>query len=113
MSLDTLSKLGRVEQEFEIINGLTVKLHTLSAVEQQQALASVPDAVNDDIAKFYHLQQALLVYATDSINGQVLSKDDLRKLYGEMQNAIFQAIFEKYNALAEEQNKLIEDLKKK
>jgi hypothetical protein len=112
MKLDELAKLGKVESEFEIVKGLKVKLHTLSMAEQHRALTSVPNNLTDPTGQFHHLQKVLLIEATESVNDEKPSKEELMKFYGELQESLFQEIASKYTSLLQEQNAVIEDLKK-
>lgn len=113
MALDSILKLGRIEKEYEVFKDFKVKLHTLTAQEQQEALSSVPDKIQDDVTRFSFLQQALVVQATDKINGETHSKEELRKFYGELQNSLLQSVFNHYLELINEQNTTFDELKKK
>ena len=113
MKLDELSKLGRLETEFEVVKGLKVKLHTLSMSEQHRALTSVPVTLNDATGQFHHLQRALLVEATESVNDEKPSKEELTKFYSDLQESIFQEIASKYTTLLQDSNTTLEELKKK
>ena len=112
VDIDSLVKLGRLETEFEVVKGLKIKLHTLSMQEQHDALSSVPNTLTDPTSQFHALQRALLVAATELVNGDKVLKEDLVKLYSGLQENLFQAIAEKYTSLLQEQNAVIEELKK-
>jgi hypothetical protein len=113
MQLAELANLGKIELEFEVVKGLKVKLHTLSMSEQDRALKSIPATLNDATGQFHHLQKALLVEATESVNGEKLSKTDLDKLYSDMQESLFQEIAAQYTTLLQSQNEVMNELKKK
>ena len=113
MDLKSLTQLGRVEQEVEIAPDFKFKIHTLSVGEQQKALLSISQEITDETAKLLQLQKAVLVYATDSINGEVIEKDKLQSLYTEVQPVILSKLFESYVTLSDTQGKVLEELKKK
>lgn len=112
VDIDSLSKLGRVAKEFDIVPGLKVSLKTLSMQEQHDVLASVPNTLTDPTSQFHSLQKALLVASTELINGEKVVKADLEKLYSNLQETVFQAVAEKYTSLLTEQNSVIDALKK-
>jgi hypothetical protein len=112
MKLDELVKLGKVEAEFEVIKGLKIKLHTLSMEAQHRALTSVPATLNDATGQFHHLQRALLVEATELINDEKPSKEELVKFYSEIQENVFQQIASKYTDLLQQQNEVTKELEK-
>ena len=113
IKLDELAQLGRLEKEFEIVKGLKIKLHTLSMQEQNIALKSVPASLTDPSAMFHHLQKALLIQATDLVNGEKATAEELEKLYNDLQESIFQEISGAYISLRDDANKVLEELKKK
>jgi hypothetical protein len=113
MGIISLAQLGRVEKEVVINKDLKLKLHTLSVTEMQKALAGIPNDIENEVAKFTHMQQAVLIQATDSVNDQGITKDEAKELYANLQHNIFAEIFVEYTALAGEQAKVLEDLKKK
>lgn len=112
MSIASLAQLGRVEKEIEINSQLKVKLHTLSVMEQQKALAEIPESA-DAMTKFAHMQIASLVYATSEINGSKAMPEELKSFYSELQQTLLTSIFDQYLLLTEDQNKQLEELKKK
>jgi hypothetical protein len=112
LKIDELSKLGKVEVEFEVVKGLKIKLHTLSMEEQHRALTSVPVSLNDATGQFHFLQRALLIEATETINDEKPNKDELVKFYSEIQESVFQSIAERYTTLLQQQNEVTQELKK-
>lgn len=115
MDLKSLHSLGKISREFSIFDGLKVSLHTLSAVEQQRALAELPSAsANTDPAlRTVILQQALLIYALDSVNGEKVSIAEAKDAVMGLQAPIFNEIYNCYDVLAQEQDAAVEELKKK
>ena len=113
LELDSLTKLGRVESEFEVVKGLKITLHTLSMEAQHRALTSVPATLNDATGQFHHLQRALLVEATELVNDVKATKEELVKFYSELQESIFQEIASHYTTLLQSQNEILDSLKKK
>jgi len=110
--LRSLTQLGRVEKEIEI-GSFKVKLHTLTVADQQKALLSISEEIKDDTARLFQMQKAILVYATDSINGEVVEKDKLHELYNELQPVVLSNLFSGYLELVDEQSKILDELKKK
>ena len=113
MDIKTLSQLGRVEKEIELNKELRVKLHTLSALEQQTALSSVPENIENVAARFAMLQVSVLTQAVDSINGEAISKDQAKELFNTMQYSILSDLFTAYSEMSNEQTQVMEELKKK
>lgn len=113
INITSLAQLGRIEKEIEVNSELRVKLHTLSVTEQQRALASVPDGILNDIARYSFLQSAILIQATHEVNGQVVTKEQAVELYENIQYNVMAELFGKYSEMAGEQGKVLEELKKK
>ena len=115
MDLKSFSALNRVEKDFDVVNGLKVKMHTLSVLQQQQALAELPiSPVGMDTAlRAVILQQALLIYAIDEINGQKANPQETKEFVQNLQAPIFNALYNCYDQLAQEQDATLEELKKK
>ncbi len=113
LNITSLAQLGRVEKEIEVNSELRVKLHTLSVTEQQRALASIPEIVANEIARYAFLQAAILIQATQEVNGQVVTKDQASELYENLQYNVMAELFGKYSEMAGEQGKVLEELKKK
>jgi len=113
MDIKSLAQLGRIEKEVEINKELHVRLHTLSVTEQQIALSSVPEAVENVTARFTYLQASILTQATDAVNGESITKEQAKELYDNMQYNILSDLFTAYSEVAGEQSKIMEELKKK
>lgn len=113
MDLKSLAQLGRIEKEVEVNKELRVKLHTLSTIEQQVALSSVPETIENVTARFTFLQVSVLTQATDAVNGEAITKDQAKEFYDNMQYNILSEIFTAYSDVAGEQSKVMEELKKK
>lgn len=112
MDLNSLAQLGRVEKEVEITKDLKVKFHTLSVVEQQNIFPNVPETVTDD-ARISYIQVAILTQAIDAVNGEPVDKTKLAEQLKNMQFRVLAELFDAYAALSQEQNTVIEELKKK
>ena len=112
LKIDELSKLGRLELEFDVVKGLKIKLHTLSVDEQHHALASVSSNEADPTTQYHQLQKALLIEATELINGEKPTKEELVKFYSEVQESLFQDVAAHYTTLLQQQNGVTEELKK-
>ena len=112
VDIASLAKLGRVEKEIVINKELKIKVHTLSALEQQAALASVPQESSSEFARLSLLQHSVLVQATDEVNGEKISKEQASKLFRELQASLVSDIFTQHSMLTQEQDKVLEELKK-
>jgi len=115
MDLKSFSALNRVEKEFDVLEGLKVRMHTLSVLQQQQALAELPTSPlgMDTALRAVILQQALLIYAIDEINNEKIDIAKSKEFVQNLQAPIFNALYNCYNELAQEQDKTLEELKKK
>jgi len=113
MELTSLAQLGRLEKEFEINKELKVKLHTLNSEEQQKALLSVSDSYPNEVAKSSHFQTCILTLATSEVNGEKVKEEELKEFYKVIQYPLLVQIFANYLELAEEQGKVLVELKKK
>jgi hypothetical protein len=115
MDLKSFSAMNRVEKEFEVVPGLKISMHTLSVLQQQQTLAELPSSTlaMDTALRAVILQQALLVYAIDSINGQKVTVQEVKDFVQNLQAPIFNAICNCYDLMIQEQDKTLEELKKK
>lgn len=113
MALISLAQLGRIEKEIVLNEAVRIKVHTLSVAEQQRALAQLPAGVENEIAKFTFLQEAILVQATGEVNGEVVNSEQAKEIYSNMQYNLMAHVFAEYTDLAGEQGKVLEELKKK
>lgn len=115
MDLKSFSALNRVEKEFDVLDGLKVKMHTLSVLQQQQALAELPTSPlgMDNALRAVILQQALLIYAIDEVNGNKVTPQEAKEIVQNLQAPVFNALYNCYDQLAQEQDKTLEELKKK
>lgn len=112
MELKSLEQLGRVEKEVEITKDLKIKFHTLSVAEQQKVFLTVPETLTDE-ARISHIQVAILAQAIDAVNGESVDKTKLTEQLRGMQFRLLAEFFDAYAALAEEQNIVLDELKKK
>lgn len=115
MDLKSFSVLNRVEKEFEIVKDLKLSMHTLSVMQQQQALSELPSSPlgQDPALRAIVLQQALLVYALDSINGNKVTLQESKDFIQNLQAPIFNEIYNCYDKMAQEQDSTLAELKKK
>lgn len=115
MDLKSFSALNRVEKEFDVVSGLKISMHTLSVLQQQQALAELPTSPlgMDTALRAVILQQALLIYAIDTINGEKVDIKFIKDFIQGLQAPIFNAIYNCYDQMAQEQDVTLEELKKK
>lgn len=115
LDLSDISQLGRIEKTKEVLKGVSVTLQTLSASHQQKILAALPSEKEDPLGRYAVLQMETLTYATVAINGKTYADNDrgsLRAFYSGLQNKILQEIYSFYTQLMEEQNTVIDGLKK-
>ncbi len=115
LELTDISQLGRITKTEKILKGVTVAFQTLTAAHQHQILASLPPNSLDPIGKYTAMQIETLVYATLSINNKKYAesdKDELRTFYSNLQNKVLQTFYDFYLRVNEDQNKVIESLKK-
>lgn len=115
MDLKSFSTLNRVQREFDVVTGLKISMHTLSVLQQQQALAEVPTSQlgSDPALRTVILQQALLIYAIDTINGEKVEFPALKDFIQNLQAPIFNEIYSCYDLMAQEQDNTLIELKKK
>jgi hypothetical protein len=115
MDLKSFSSLARIAKEFEILKDLKVSMHTLSVLEQQNALSEVPVSPvgTDNAFRAVVLQQALLIYALDTINSEKVTKEQAKEFIQHLQAPIFNEIYNCYDLMAQEQDPVLAELKKK
>lgn len=115
MDLKSFSALNKIEKEFDIVKDLKVSMHTLSVLQQQQALSELVSspAGQDPALRTVVLQQALLVYALDTINGIKVTLQEAKDFIQNLQAPIFNEIYNCYDQMAQEQDAILDALKKK
>lgn len=115
MDLKNFSSLGRIEKEFEISGSFKISMHTLSVLQQQQALSELPTSPlgQDPALRAVILQQALLVYALDILNGNKVTLQEAKEFIQNLQAPIFNEIYNCYDQMAQEQDSIIVELGKK
>lgn len=113
MDLNSLRQLGRIEKEVEI-SGFKFKIHTLTVAEQENAFGSVKSDSPDmsGIVEILRTERALLVEATSEINGEPVDKEELQKVYTEVQPKVLSTLFKTYQDLMKEQDEVLGELKK-
>lgn len=118
MSLDSVMQLGKIEIEEKICDSLVVKLRTLTSIEYSKIMkSSASPSLNENqgLSTFGYLtdlQIETLSYATMSINGQIGSQEDFKKVYQNMQTPLLAEVYSVYSKILENQNKVLEELKK-
>lgn len=114
MDLTSFGSLGRIEKEVVINSELRVKLHTLSALESQKALAELPSSLNSDVAhRSIVLQLSYLIYSTSEVNGTKISLEESKAFYYALQAPVFNEIYSHLDTLIQESQAAVEALKKK
>jgi len=111
--LRSLIQLGRVEKDIEVNDKLKVTVHTLSVLEQQGVMENLPVKDMSEVAKFVHLQKLTLTHATKKINDLEVTTEEAKEFYDSLQYSVLAEIFTKYSMLSEDQEKALEELKKK
>lgn len=115
MDLKNFASLGLISKEFDIVKDLKVSMHTLSVLQQQQALGEliISPAGQDAALRAVVLQQALLVYALDTINSTKITLQEAKDFIQNLQAPIFNEIYNCYDQMAIEQDATLTELKKK
>lgn len=115
MDLKSFSSLGLIQKEFEIVTGLKIKMHTLSVMQQQAALSQLPNSPlgQDPALRAVVLQQALLIYALDELNDDKIDLPKATEFIQNLQAPIFNEIYNCYDLMAQEQDSILSELKKK
>ena len=112
VDLNFVLQLGRVEKTKEVFKGLSITLQTLSASHQQKILAALPSDSTDALGRFATLQIETLATATVAMNGIKTDQAEWRKMYSGMQSRVLQEVYSFYNELVDEQNSVMDSLKK-
>lgn len=118
MSLDSVAQLGRTELEKEVTKDLKVKLRTLTAVEYSQVMKSAGSSPTPGqmdlgtLGQLAELQIATLSFATLSVNGETGTPEAFRKMYQNMQYPLLLEVYQAYMEVMDNQNKVLEELKK-
>ncbi len=111
--LKSILQLGKIQKDIELHKELTITLHTLSVLEQQRVMEKLPANDTTEVAKFVHLQRLSLIEATDKINGMDVTIEESEEFYNALQYSVLAEAFTKYSLLAEDQDKVLTELKKK
>ena len=112
VDLSSILQLGRIEKTKEVFKGVALTLQTLSASHQQKILAALPSDTQDALGRYATLQIETLASATVAMNGVKADYVTWKKMYSEMQNRVLQEIYSFYVELVEEQNSVMDSLKK-
>ena len=114
--ISSVSDLGKVRDTKEVIDGHTVTLETLTVGEQDKVLAGLPDSL-PNFQRFHRMRILTLTYATREYNGQKIRTDKDREgmydFYYSLQDKLLSKFYTFYLDLVEEQNDVIDELKKK
>ena len=115
MDLKSFAALGLISKEFEVVKDLKISMHTLSVLQQQNALSELiaSPAGQDPALRTVVLQQALLVYSLDTINGEKIDLQKAKEFIQSLQAPIFNEIYNCYDLMAQEQDNTLTELKKK
>lgn len=112
VDLNSILQLGRIEKTKEVFKGLSITLQTLSASHQQKILAALPSDNSDALGRYATLQIETLASATVAMNGVKADYANWKTMYSEMQSRVLQEIYSFYIELVEEQNSVMDSLKK-
>jgi len=116
LTLEDITQLGYLRKTKEVFEGVTVSLQTLSHARQQQTLLLLPAGNIDQLAKYTQMQVETLSHATVDINGREFTEKDvdfLRGWYSKLQNKVLIEIYNFYLELVDEQDGVLDGLKKK
>jgi hypothetical protein len=112
VDLSSVLQLGRIEKTKEVFKGLSITLQTLSASHQQKILAALPTDNQDALGRYATLQIETLASATVAMNGVKADYASWKSMYSEMQSRVLQEVYSFYVELVEEQNSVMDSLKK-
>jgi len=122
-TLTSISDLGKVADEKEVIKGHKVKLETLTSGEEDNVLRGLDDSMNV-LERFHHLKRLTVIYATKKYNGIEITDGDgteknpgnraiVRNFYLNLQTSLLTPFYDFYLELVDKQKKIIDELKKK
>lgn len=112
MDLKSLSNLGRLEKKFDLTTGVSLTLHTLSAMEMQKCIGEIPSGLSD-AAWLSATNLSLLTYSTSHINNEAITFEQARDFYLNLQISLLNDAALFLGTLKTEQDAIIEELKKK
>lgn len=115
LNLSEISQLGYHQKTKEVFKGVAVTLQTLPISRQQKILSSLPSDSSDSIVKFTQLQVETLANATLAVNEEKFTEADvdrLREWYKGLQSRVLQEIYGIYQELMDDQEKILDGLKK-
>ena len=112
VDLSSVLQLGRIEKTKEVFKGLSITLQTLSASHQQKILAALPSDNQDALGRYATLQIETLAAATVAMNGVKADYASWKTMYSDMQSRVLQEVYTFYVELVEEQNSVMDSLKK-
>lgn len=112
IDLSSVLQLGRIEKTKEVFKGVSITLQTLSASHQQKILAALPSDTQDALGRYATLQIETLAAATVAMNGVKADYASWKPMYAEMQSRVLQEVYSFYVELVEEQNSVVDSLKK-
>ena len=114
MDLKAFGSIGKVTKQMEVTKDLTVTLHSLSTVETQRALAEIPSSLNNDASyRGLIMQMGFLIYATSHINNELVTLEQAKEFYSNLQTPLFNDIYTQFDSLSQSQQLALEELKKK
>ena len=107
-ALKDLLSIGRENKEVKVA-GVKWKLHTLNAEEQLAATDSTGDY--DNLTRVMALKIAILSRALESVNGEPLGNvGETRDALNKMQFSIVNKLFDEYDKMITNQEKVLTDL---
>jgi hypothetical protein len=112
MDLKSIKSLGRVEKKFELLKGYTLTLHTLSSSEMQDCISEIPNGLSD-AHWLSAMNLALLSYSTSHINDEVITLEQAKEFYKNLQITLLNDAALFLGTLKTEQDAVLEELKKK
>lgn len=114
MNAEELAGLGKIVKEIEPFVGLKIKVHSLTAKEEEEVFMVMATLPNDPLIKTGALQVETLTRAIEMIGTkQYQNADDLRTYLKSLQRHVLVALWESWMTNVEEVAlKQIGDLKK-
>ena len=112
-SFESLVACGKVHNEVEVFKGYTFEFETLDVGEELEILKNSVSVSTDPAVRFTESQKWTLAYAIKRINGKEYTVEEKMKILAKLQSAVLNHIYASYLELLDEQNKAIDELKKK
>ena len=112
MNLNEIINIGRIESEFDITEGLKVKMHTLSGEEQAIVINRTADKALDAYGRKNSIDIEMLVASITEINGVEVTEATTREFVNKIQATLQFKLLALYNSIELESRDKLEEIKK-